>query len=41
MSDERRSPFQIELDKVQETLLEMAGLAEGLVERGASGPQRS
>ena len=33
MSDERRSPFQIELDKVQETLLEMAGLAEGLVER--------
>ncbi|NNF25607.1 MAG: phosphate signaling complex protein PhoU [Gemmatimonadetes bacterium] len=33
MTDERRSPFQIELDKVQQTLLEMAGLAEGLVER--------
>ena len=33
MTGERRSPFQIELDKVQETLLEMAGLAEGLVEK--------
>lgn len=32
MTEERRSPFQIELDRVQETLLEMAGLAEGQVE---------
>jgi len=33
MTLERRSPFQIELDRVQETVLHMAGLAEDLVER--------
>jgi len=33
MTDERRSPFQIELDDVQQGVLEMAGVAEGLVER--------
>ncbi len=33
MTNERRSPFQIELDSVQGRVLEMAGLAEDLLER--------
>ncbi|NNF28669.1 MAG: phosphate signaling complex protein PhoU [Gemmatimonadetes bacterium] len=40
MTGERRSPFQIELDKVQQTLLEMAGLAEGLVARALEALQK-
>ncbi|NNM32757.1 MAG: phosphate signaling complex protein PhoU [Gemmatimonadetes bacterium] len=40
MTGERRSPFQIELDKVQQSLLEMAGLAEGLVARALEALQK-